>query len=154
MEKEKNTGEVERYLAEKGEILYRTNGVSMRPLIKSEKDAVRIVRKEPESRCKKYDIALYRRRETPERLVLHRIIGVTPDGYTALGDNCLNKEVGIREEDVVGVLSEVIKPRRVLSADRTPMKIYGRLWVFLYPARRLWMVTKSRAAKLLKRILG
>ena len=39
-------------------------------------------------------------------MILHRIVKVMPKGeYVILGDNCSRREYGIREDDIVGVLT-------------------------------------------------
>ncbi|MDO5305842.1 MAG: hypothetical protein Q4E87_09745, partial [bacterium] len=56
-----------------------------------------------EGRLKKYDVPLYKRGND---YVLHRIVKVLPDSYVICGDNCLNKEYGITDEQILGVLTE------------------------------------------------
>jgi len=124
---------IEEYLNMNGEIIYRTNGVSMRPIIKSGRDMVRI-RKKTDERFRKYDTVLYIR--PPHKYVLHRIVEVRDRDYVILGDNCLSKEYGIRDEDILGVLTEIIRPGRTIRADSLEMKLYERIWYCLYPVRK------------------
>ena len=93
---------LEECLAENGFLTYRIRGVSMQPMLRQGRDLFTVIPKGPE-RCKKYDVVLYRRQSDP--YVLHRIIEVRPDSYVILGDNCIAKEYGIRDEDILGVLT-------------------------------------------------
>ena len=75
----------------------------MLPLLRRGKDAFTVVKKGPE-RCKKGDVVLYKR--PPKSYVLHRIVEVRKDDYVILGDNCMRKEYGIKDEDILGIMTE------------------------------------------------
>ena len=88
----------EDFLEKNGEMTYSNVGISMLPLLKEGRDLF-TVRKKGRKRCKKYDVVLYRR--PPNSYVLHRIIEVRENDYVILGDNCLNKEYGITDDDII-----------------------------------------------------
>ena len=96
----------EEVLEEKGCFAYTNVGWSMYPLLRERRDIIAIQKKES-GRCRKYDVVLYKR--PPDRYILHRIVEVLPDEYVLLGDNCLGRETGIRDEDILGVMTGYIR---------------------------------------------
>lgn len=124
----------EQYLDAYGSLTYRNVGVSMMPMLKEGRDLFTVKKKTAE-RCKKYDVILYRR--PPAQYVLHRVIEVRPEDYVVLGDNCVNREYGIRDEDIIGVMTSFVHDGRERSADDFAYRLYSRLRVALYPLRLL-----------------
>ena len=123
---------LEECLAENGFLTYRIRGVSMQPMLRQGRDLFTVIPKGPE-RCKKYDVVLYRRPSDP--YVLHRIIEVRPDSYVILGDNCIAKEYGIRDEDILGVLTSFRHNGHTVSVSDWRYRLYSRVWVFFQPVR-------------------
>ncbi|MBQ3938642.1 MAG: S24/S26 family peptidase [Clostridia bacterium] len=120
----------EQVIERDGKLVYTTHGFSMWPMLASKGDVV-IVEKAPRQ-LKKYDVALYR---TPDRYVLHRVIGRDEKGYIFRGDNNFFKEFGVRETQIVGVLTEFVhKGKKHRTAD-FGYRLYARLWNFIYPLR-------------------
>lgn len=128
-------GTYEEYLKKNGTLIYRNVGVSMLPLIKQGRDLF-IVQKKSENRCKKYDVVLFKRAD--EKYVLHRIIKVNENDYIIRGDNCVNKEYGIKDEDIIGVMTSFIRKGKEYSVDNRLYKIYSVLWCKLYFLRRIY----------------
>ena len=83
---------------------------------------------------KKYDIPLYKRGKD---YVLHRIVKVGPDSYVICGDNCLKREYGITDEQIIGVLSEVIRGERRIDLEGWPYRLYCRGSAFFKEAVRM-----------------
>ena len=131
-------------LETKGVFVTTTVGVSMLPLFKNRRD--RVVIRPIENRLKKYDVALYRRKD---ELVLHRVIGVNDGHYIIRGDNSFSKEI-VYDEQVLGVLSEFYRKDKHFSVDDKAYLAYSRLWNFIYPIRYLYVLLKSAAIKILK----
>lgn len=134
----------EQELDRKGTITYTCRGVSMLPLLRQQKDLFTITKRQ--SRCKKYDVALYKRADGA--YVLHRIIKVLPDGYVFLGDNCLNKEYGITDQDVLGVMTSFVRDGKEYAADAGGCLLYAKVWYMLYPVRRLWRLLKLKIRRI------
>lgn len=134
----------EQELDRKGTITYTCRGVSMLPLLRQQKDLFIITKRQ--SRCKKYDVALYKRADGA--YVLHRIIKVLPDGYVFLGDNCLNKEYGITDQDVLGVMTSFVRDGKEYAADAGGCLLYAKVWYMLYPVRRLWKLLKLKIRRI------
>ena len=52
-------------------------------------------------------MVLYKR--PPDKYVLHRIVEVRRDSYVILGDNCVNREYGVTDSDILGVMTGYIR---------------------------------------------
>lgn len=96
----------ENLLEEQGYIVYTNVGTSMLPLLRQRRDIIEIRKKEPNVRCRKYDAVLYK---VEKRYILHRIIKVLPDSYVIVGDHCIYREYGIRDEQILGIMTRVIR---------------------------------------------
>ncbi len=118
-------------LEKEGRLIYSSRGVSMRPLIREGKDLLIIER--PQGRLKKYDVPLYRRADG--RYVLHRVLKVRAHDYVICGDNLWIKETGITDEQILGVLTGMIRGGKKLSLDDWRYRLYVRLWCGLFPLR-------------------
>lgn len=133
---------VEEQLKTQDTVAYLTSGASMRPLLRTHKDIVVISK--AQHPLSVGDVPLYKKKGV-EKLILHRIIGVSPDGtYIIRGDNTYQKEY-VPQSDVVGVMTAIYRGGKYIdcSTSRT-YKIYVKTNRLLYPARWLWK-TKIRA---------
>ena len=117
-------------LKKRGIYVGTVNGTSMFPMLRNKKDTVII--KPLTGKLKKYDVALYRKRNL---YVLHRIVKVAPDGYVICGDNCMNLERDITDEQIIGKLEGFYRGERQISLNSIFYKLYCRVWVALYPMR-------------------
>lgn len=127
-----NSTTYEQVLQQQGVLIYTTSGQSMRPFLRSGEDLVCIERK-GENRCRKYDVILYRR-ETG-KYVLHRIVKVLPDSYTLCGDNCWQREPGITDGQVLGILTGVIRKGKRIDVQHWRYRLLVRIWCTLYLPR-------------------
>lgn len=110
---------IEKELKEKGQIIYKNRGVSMWPIIRQDRDL--IVIKTPTKKLQKYDVVLYKR---GKNLVLHRIYKVNKDDYVMLGDNCIKKEYGIKEDQIIGILTEIDRKGKQIPIISRKYKMY------------------------------
>ena len=138
---------IEEEIREKGRLVYSNRGRSMLPLIREGKDVVVLVR--PQGKLRKYDVPLYKPTPFTGKYVLHRIIQVRENDYVIRGDNCISKEYGITDADIVGVLSSVIRSGKEVKTTSFSYKFYSRLWVFLFPLRLCF----AKAPALLRKAL-
>ena len=128
---EKNTTSFEEILDKHGYLVYTTVGTSMMPLLRQRKDVMEICKKGPE-RCSKYDVVLYK---VKDRYILHRIIKVRENDYVIVGDNCFRKEYGITDEQILGVLTGVVRNGKHISVTDKKYLSYVHLWCDFYPVR-------------------
>lgn len=128
---------LEALLARDGFLIYKTRGVSMRPLLKEGRDLVTI--RTFDGRLKKYDVPLYRRRDGG--YLLHRIIEVKPDHYVIRGDNTFVKE-HVPDKELVGVLVAFKRKGKDFTVDSRGYRLYAKLWNCIYPVR--WLAHKCR----------
>lgn len=113
---------MEEQLRAGGSFCFGPKGVSMLPLIHQGIDTVVI---SPISgKLKKYDIPLYRRENG--QFVLHRVVAVKKDGYVMCGDNQYVREHGIRDEQLIGVLTEIRTPDKTIRVTDSDYKKYCR----------------------------
>lgn len=116
-----------------GRIIYTNVGDSMMPLIKQGRDV--LVISAVNGRLKRYDIPLYKR--DSGQYVLHRILKVRKNDYVICGDNRCNKEYGITDRHIIGVLSGIIRDGREIPVTNIKCRIYAHLWCDLFPVRVL-----------------
>ncbi|MBQ3886239.1 MAG: S24/S26 family peptidase [Ruminococcus sp.] len=118
----------EEYLEKNGSMTYSNVGTSMMPLLKQGRDLFTVTKKGSE-RCRKYDVVLYRR--PPDKYVLHRVVKVRENDYVILGDNCINKEYGITDDDILGVMTSFVHKGKQHTVNDMTYRIYSHLWVDL-----------------------
>ena len=110
----------ENEIESKGYIVYTNVGDSMMPLLRQNKDLM-VIRKITEP-LKKNDAVLFKRPNGA--YVLHRITKVCGLGqYRIAGDNRSFSEI-VPEEWIIGILTEVIKDGRHISAQSDEYKAY------------------------------
>ena len=139
---------LEQVLEEDGILYHTSKGVSMRPLIREGKDI--LVIKKPAGRLKKYDIPLYKR--DSGEYVLHRILKVREKDYVICGDNRWQRESGIGDRHIVGVLTAVIRDGKELPVTAFRYRLYVHLWCDLYPLRMAILRGRNRVVGLLSRL--
>lgn len=138
----------EEELKEKGILIYRNVGTSMFPLIRQGKDAMIITRpkewNDMKPKLKKMDVPLYQRKNG--QYVLHRVVKVLDSGYVLRGDNTYTNEYGITDNQILGVLSGVIRNGREVSVNSFSYKLYSYFWYYTYYLRKsvMWMKRKIR----------
>ena len=130
----------EDYLAQHGTLTYSNTGTSMEPLLRQGRDLFTVTRKTGE-RCRVGDVVLFRR---GENYVLHRVIAVREADYVTLGDNAVNPEYGVREEDILGVMSSFVRRGKEHRANAPLVRAYTALWLCTRPARVLLKRTLAR----------
>ena len=140
----------EELLQKDGHFIYTNVGYSMMPLLRQKKDIIEICKKDVD-RCKKYDVVLYKR---GNRYILHRIIKVLPDGYYIVGDHCTKLEKDIKDENIIGIMTRVIRNGKTITPDNIWYKLYVHLWCDFYPIRFLLIRIKgfiNRCLRFVKR---
>ena len=137
----------ENYLERRGSLTYSNVGESMLPFLRQGKDLF-TVRKKGAERCKVGDVVLYRR--PPDQYVLHRIVEVRPDDYVILGDNCVAKETGIRDEDILGVMTGFVRGGKMHSVEEAGYRAYSAIFLHTIPLRVFLKKTGLRLRRLIR----
>ena len=146
----RDTVSIKEELLRSGYIVYTNKGVSMMPLLRQDKDLM-IIEKKKEGSLKKYDAVLFLRDNG--QYVLHRILKVREKDYWIVGDHCVSGEY-VREEQIIGVLTGVIRDGKRISVTDRKYRFYVWLWCDFYPVRFFLLRMKSlayRAVRKLKR---
>ena len=138
----------EDFLEKNGEMTYSNVGISMLPLLRQGKDLFTVCKKTDE-RCRKYDVVLYRR--PPSSYVLHRVIKVRSSDYIILGDNCINKEYGITDADIIGVMTGYVRNGKKHTVNEFGYRLYSHIWVDFSAVRIFFKRVKLKLKRLIKR---
>ncbi len=116
-----------------GEFQLYPRGSSMLPLIQEGRDWVRLIQKG--NALHRNDIILYHRSDGS--FVLHRIVKIRKDGYVLCGDNQIQLETGIQEDQVIALVKEIGRKGRSISNHSFWLRLYERIWGCL-PFRKLY----------------
>ena len=120
-------------LAQGNTVCLYPNGVSMLPMLRQGVDSVVISPLPP--KLKKYDLPLYRRDNG--QYVLHRIVK-TDETFTCMGDNQFGKETGIRQDQMIGLVTAFYRKEKKISVTNTGYQIYCRFCHHTRFIRRVW----------------
>jgi len=126
-----NKSSFEEQLDKFGKLIYTNVGDSMMPLIRQDKDLLII--EKPQGRLKKYDVPLYRR--DSGQYVLHRILEVRKKDYVICGDNRWDKEYGITDRHIIGVLTAVVRNGKTIPVSDWKYQMYVHIWCGFPPIR-------------------
>ena len=103
-----------------GEFELAPGGTSMLPLIKEGRDTVTLIK--PQNRLKLDDVALYKRKNG--QFVLHRVVKVYDGGYDMCGDNQSVPEIGIKDTQIIGLVSKLNLNGKEFSPDDKKLRRY------------------------------
>lgn len=121
----------EEEIRRKGKLYYTNVGDSMEPLIRQGRDILII--SAVDGRLKKYDVPLYKR--DSGQYVLHRVLKVRTDDYVICGDNRWQKEYGITDRHIIGVLTGIVRNGREISVTDRKYRLYVHLWCDFFYVR-------------------
>ena len=141
----------EQELAQNGSLIYTTVGMSMRPFLRSGQDLM-VIEARKDGRFKARDVVLYRRRSG--KYVLHRIMRVRKDDYVLCGDNCWTLEPGIRDEQILGLLTAVIRDGKRLDVQDDAYRAKVFVWWQLYPLRACFLWLREKAYRVWAKVKG
>ncbi|MBQ5937552.1 MAG: S24/S26 family peptidase [Bacteroidaceae bacterium] len=124
-------GEVSQMLREGKPYAIYVKGYSMRPFIEHTRDRVFLEKRDT------YNIGdAVLAQIAPGHYVLHRIIEKQGDNLTLQGDGNLKGVELCKEGDVSGVVTQYIRPNRIIPADDPKLVRRIKLWRKLRPIRR------------------
>lgn len=111
-------------------------GDSMKPLLKNGRDSIELAAIYPDTPLKKGDVVLYLCNGV---YVLHRIIYISGDYYSMLGDGNLTVEPPLHRDFIYLKAVGYIRNGKYVRADAIHIRLYGFLWRKLYKHRPfLW----------------
>lgn len=83
------------------------------------------------------DVILYQRRSGA--YVLHRVYAVKPEGLTMVGDAQTVLEPGIRQDQIVAVMTRAVRKGKELRPGCFWWEFFARVWIRILPLRRgIW----------------
>lgn len=128
----------EKELEKHGSFTFTNVGTSMMPLLRQNKDLF-VIEKKTGKRCRKYDAVLFKRANG--QYVLHRILKVREKDYILCGDHQFHCEYGVTDDEILGVMTKVIRDGVTISMTDKKYQIYVHLWCdfFYIRAAVLWM---------------
>ncbi len=136
----------EEEIQRRGQLIYTNVGDSMMPFIKQGRDV--LVISKVNGRLKKYDVPLYKR--DSGQYVLHRILKVHDKTYVICGDNRWQREYGITDRHIIGVLTAVIRDGREIPVTNLKYRLYVHIWCDFFYVRAFILRTKFFLKRRLK----
>ena len=114
-------------------VRFSPRGISMLPMLRQGIDSV-VLSPLPE-KLNKYDLPLYQRDDG--HFVLHRIVEVR-DTYTCIGDNQFEYEHGLRQDQMIALVTAFTRGKREIPVTNPGYRIYCRIWHWSRPLRHFW----------------
>lgn len=114
-------------------VQFSPRGVSMLPMIRQGID--RVTLSPLPERLKKYDLPLYQRDNG--QYVLHRIVKAG-ETYTCVGDNQFVLEKGLRQDQMIAVVTAFTRGDKTIPVTALSYRIYCRFWHYSRPIRHFW----------------
>ncbi len=133
---------IEEKLRNGGTVMLPITGTSMLPLLVWGRDSVEIIKCDI---ANVGDIIFYRRDDG--NFVLHRIVGIDDKGFILCGDNQVNKEYGICDRHIIGVVKSITRKKKNFSVNSRLYKLYSKLWVTILPYRNYILIPYRKITK-------
>lgn len=134
--------DVERLLDEGTTVTLRVKGRSMLPFIVGGRDSVVLVKVR---HLQEGDMVLARL--AGGRYVLHRIIRISGDAVTLMGDGNLQGTEQCRTADICGKVVKILRNGRYIEPDTPAERRKASLWRRLRPVRRYLLAVYRRINK-------
>lgn len=141
------TGTFEDEIEKNGKIVYTNVGDSMLPLLRERRDLIII--EKPRGRCKKYDVPLCKL--DSGRYVLHRILKARADDYIICGDNRWQREYGITDRHIIGVLTGFVRDGVTYSVNDRRYRLYVHIMCGFFPIRAAILWVRDFFRRLIRR---
>lgn len=151
------TESIEAYIRMNGRVVITPVGSSMWPMLRGGRDTV--ILEKPSGRLKKYDLPVYKRDDGS--LIMHRVTDVCSDCYTMCGDHQVNSEYGIRDEQIIAVVTGFYRGEKYYSVENKRYLKYCKFWCKSLKRRKILMIVpdflnrcKSYAVRRVRRLIG
>ncbi len=146
-----NLNSVEEKLKTQPQVSCLTSGASMKPLFKTHRDIAVINR--VVNPLKVNDVVLYRYREG-DKLILHRIIKILPDGtYIIRGDSTYTNEY-VKRNMIIGVLDSLYRRGKYINCQAS--KGYRAYVIYIrlsYPVRFILRRVRSMLGRIKRKLV-
>lgn len=129
---------IEESIAAGGSVRFSPRGISMMPMLRQGVDCV-VLSPAQEKLCK-YDIPFYRRDDG--KFILHRVVKVD-ETYTCIGDNQFEPETGVRQDQVIAVVTAFTRGEKEHKVTELTYQIYCRVWHYSRPFRHFYRRAKG-----------
>lgn len=139
----------EKELEKYGNFTFTNVGTSMLPLLRQHKDLF-VIKKKTGNRCKKYDAALFKRANG--QYVLHRILKVRRKDYVLCGDHQFHCEYGVTDDQILGVMTMVIRDGETISVTDKKYQMYVHLWCDFFYLRAAILWTKMFSNRIRRKL--
>lgn len=126
-------------------VKFSPRGISMLPMLRQGLDSV-ILSPLPKT-LKRYDLPLYQRDNGS--FILHRIVAVG-ETYTCIGDNQFELETGIREDQMIALVTAFTRDGRQISVTDPVYRLYCRFWHYSRGIRHFYRRAKGWLRRHLK----
>ncbi len=114
-------------------VRFSPRGISMLPMLRQ--GIYSVVLSPLPGKLKKYDLPLYQRDDG--HFVLHRIVEAG-DAYTCIGDNQFEYEHGLRQDQMIALVTAFTRGKREIPVTNPGYRIYCRIWHWSRPLRHFW----------------
>lgn len=126
---------MEDMLAQNGSVTFTVTGVSMQPMLYNRRDTVTIV--SAPDKLKVNDLPFYRMDDG--KFILHRVRKVHSDGtYECRGDNRWESEDNIRNDQIIGIVTNFTRNGKQYTVKNPIYKIYVLLWPALHYLKKYY----------------
>ncbi len=126
-----------------GKVRFTVTGISMFPFLSNRRDQVTVGNAD---HIKKYDVVLHRRKDGD--YILHRVIGIKNGTYIIAGDNETEKEYGVEKSQIIAKVVGFTRKGIEIDPGNPVYKLYSRVWVFVFPLRRIILEVLIRIRRL------
>lgn len=128
-------------------VSFSPRGVSMLPMLRQGIDTVEL--SPITGKLQKYDLPLYRRDNG--KYVLHRIVAAA-ETYTCVGDNQFDLEHGLRQDQMIAVVSAFTRGGKRIEVSDLRYQLYCRVWHGTRPLRKRWRRIRSFLGRVKRRL--
>ncbi len=132
--------EAQKLIEEGQDVLLRVKGNSMLPFIRGGEDFA-VLRKVSQS-LKRWDIVLAQ--DLNGRLIIHRIIDITPECVTLMGDGNLGYVEYCAPDGIIARLENIKRGERLIECNTSWARRKAIVWYHLRPARRYLLAIYRR----------
>jgi len=122
------------------DVVISARGNSMYPLIRNDKDSVKLTAA-TYGVIKKGDVALIRRDDGA--YVIHRVCKKTPVSFYMVGDRQRVIEGPLRPDQLIALVDEIRRGGRTIRRDSLLWTLFAHIWLILRPFRRQMLAALS-----------